>query len=80
VVDGGERDPLEALAEKLGLLAAGLGELPVLGVGCPGRLGFSVADQVEQPVGRAGPLDVGLRAIMLLRSALSQNLTASRWP
>jgi hypothetical protein len=68
VVDGGERDSLEPLPEKLGLLAADRGEFPVLVVGRLGRLGFSVTGQVGQPVRHADPLDVSVRAIMLLRS------------
>jgi hypothetical protein len=68
VVDGGERDCSEALAEKVGLLAADLGEFPMLGLGCVGRFGPSVAGQVEQPVRHADPLDVGARSIMLLGS------------
>jgi hypothetical protein len=40
VVDGRELDSPEALSEKLGLLAAGLGEFPLFGVGCLGRLGL----------------------------------------
>jgi hypothetical protein len=66
VVDGCERDSWKAPSEKLGLLPANIGELPVLGFSL-GRFGFSVAGQVEQPIRHAHPLNVNVRPTRLLR-------------